>query len=138
MSSVVVDASVAGKWFFAEQHSDRSSRLLSSRRTLLAPDLLMTEFGNLIWKRCRRSELSQDEARAVLRDFLRIPLSIVPSSPLVGPALEIALACDRTFYDCLYLALAVNRNCRLVTADERFVNALASGPYSRYIRWIGK
>lgn len=31
-----------------------------------------------------------------------------------------------TWYDALYLALAQERNCDLITADERFFNALRS------------
>jgi predicted nucleic acid-binding protein len=41
-------------------------------------------------------------------------------------------------YDCLYLALALDRKCRLVTADARFVNALAVTPFARNLRHVSK
>jgi len=39
----------------------------------------------------------------------------------------------RTVYDCMYLALAVQLGGRMVTADERFVNGLANGPWANYV-----
>jgi predicted nucleic acid-binding protein len=32
----------------------------------------------------------------------------------------------RSVYDCLYLALTLERGCELVTSDERFFNAIGS------------
>lgn len=133
----VVDASVAAKWFFPEADSDRALRLLSARCTLWAPDLVISVFGNLVWKRFRRGEVSEDEARAIIGDFLRFPLQIASGSSLATTALDLAMQTGRTVYDCLYLALAIRENGRLVTGNERFVNALSDGPFSRYVRGIG-
>jgi predicted nucleic acid-binding protein len=38
----------------------------------------------------------------------------------------IAFAYDRSVYDCLYVALAVQSKTDLITADERLANALAA------------
>jgi predicted nucleic acid-binding protein len=55
---------------------------------------------------------------------------------------EIAAAYGRTVYDALYVALAVARDCVLVTADERLVAALARSPFARHVsalsRWPGQ
>lgn len=37
-------------------------------------------------------------------------------------AFEVAIGLKRTVYDSLYLALAVEQNCRMVTADRRLHN----------------
>jgi predicted nucleic acid-binding protein len=43
----------------------------------------------------------------------------------VGKAhLVTAIELDHPAYDCLYLALAVENDCRFVTADERLVNKI--------------
>ena len=137
MTGLVIDASVAAKWFFPEPHSDRSMRLLRAGRTLWAPDLIVPEFGNLVWKRCRRRELSPEEGDGIVRDFLKLPLALAASGSLVQTALAMAIETRATVYDCVYLALAVDRAAPLVTGDERFVNALAGTPYRRHVRWIG-
>jgi hypothetical protein len=61
-----------------------------------------------------------------------------PDASLLAPALELAIATDRTVHDCMYLALAIDRKCRVVTADERFVDALSSTPFSKHIRHVTK
>jgi hypothetical protein len=43
-----------------------------------------------------------------------------------------AVELDYPAYDCLYLALAAERDCRFVTADERFVRKLAEGRRRRF------
>jgi predicted nucleic acid-binding protein len=49
-------------------------------------------------------------------------------------ALEIAIAHERTVYDSPYVALAVARDCDVVTADDRFANALAGGPLAEHVK----
>jgi predicted nucleic acid-binding protein len=134
---VVVDAAVAVKWFVPEIHATEAARLLEPGHELLAPDLLMPEVGNVLWKKVRRGELLSEEARQVLRGLSAVPLEVHSSSRLLPAALEIAVATGRTVYDSLYLALAEGSRCRLVTADRRLVNALAAGPLSHRLLWIG-
>jgi len=138
MTRLVVDASVVAKWFFPEEHSGDSRRLLAPRYTLLAPDLIWSELGNIAWKRVRRGELNPDEAAQLIADANRLPLEIASSQNLVAAALELAMPSERTVYDCLYLAAAIDRNCRLVTADERFVNSLKATPFAKHIRHVAK
>jgi predicted nucleic acid-binding protein len=58
----------------------------------------------------------------------------VPSLKLLENAFQIATAYGRTVYDCLYVALAVQTNAQLITADERLANALAA----RFpVKWLG-
>ncbi|MEO8383259.1 MAG: type II toxin-antitoxin system VapC family toxin [Acidobacteriota bacterium] len=62
MMKVVVDASVAAKWFLPEIHSDAAARLLDPTIALYAPDLIVPEFGNILWKKIRRAEITPVEA----------------------------------------------------------------------------
>lgn len=134
MTTVVVDASVALKWFVPEEHAAEALRFLDGTFHLLAPELLFPELGNILWKKMRRGELNAAEARAVLAALAHVPLEVVPASALVEAALEIAIAYDRTVYDALHLALAVARKCAFVTADARLAHAVASGPLARHVR----
>jgi predicted nucleic acid-binding protein len=56
---------------------------------------------------------------------------------LLPQAYRIAVETGRTVYDCLYLALAQVHGCTMVTADERFYNALSHTPHSNSVVWIG-
>ena len=136
MTTVVVDSSVAMKWFVPEVHSDRAASLLERSVELAAPDLLYAEAGNVLWKKVERGELSAAEAREVVAGLRRVPVRVSSSGELLEAALEIALAHRRTVYDSLYVALAVALECELVTADERLAHALAAGPLARYVKTL--
>ncbi len=136
MTRYVVDASVGIKWFVPEVHSELAQQLLSEENLLLVPDLFFPEIGNILWKRVRRGEDSPENARQTLSEFNHVPLEIYDSQPLTPAALEIAMQTDRTVYDSLYLALAVLRQCTMVTADSRLLNALANTSFSDKITSI--
>ncbi|MDT9165965.1 type II toxin-antitoxin system VapC family toxin, partial [Escherichia coli] len=58
---------------------------------------------------------------------------IVPSSVVMKSAFTIALDLDHPVYDCLYLALAAARDCRLVTADARLLARLVKSPHRDHV-----
>jgi predicted nucleic acid-binding protein len=134
----VVDASVVAGAFFPDEHADACRSLLASGRTLHAPDLVYAETANVIWKRRRRGEIDEQEASALLADILALPLRIAPSGPLVEGALTLALRTDRTVYDCLYLAVALQEDVPMITCDERLVNALSGGPLAEHVAWVAE
>ena len=136
MSAVVVDASVAVKWFLPEPHAHAARRILTGRRTLLAPDLIWVEVGNVLWKRMQRAELARDAAERILRDFRRFPLKTSTAKALLEPAWVFAAQRRISVYDGLYLALAVSRRCALVTADRAFVDAVKGDPLASTVVWI--
>jgi predicted nucleic acid-binding protein len=136
VSLFVVDASVAIKWFLPENHSEAALRLLTRPHTLHAPDLIFSEFGNVLWKRVRRNEISKEEANAVLEGLLTLNLQVQPSQALIPLALEIACRENRTVYDSLYLAAAISLESWLVTADAKFYRVLSKGPFSAHLLWV--
>jgi len=136
VSLFVVDASVAIKWFLPENHSDAALRLLAQQHTLVAPDLIFSEFSNVLWKRVRRNEISNTEANSTLEAFLALHIQVQPSQSLVQLALEIACGENRTVYDSLYLATAMALPSPLVTADAKFYRALSKGPFSAHLLWV--
>jgi predicted nucleic acid-binding protein len=136
VSLFVVDASVAIKWFLPENHSEAALRLLTQPHTLHAPDLIFSEFGNVLWKRVRRNEILKKEADAILEGLRTLNLQVQPSQALIPLALEIACGENRTVYDSLYLAAAIALQSPLITADARFFRALSKGPFSAHLLWV--
>jgi predicted nucleic acid-binding protein len=136
ISRVVVDASVAIKWFVPEVHAEAARRLLREGTTLWAPDLIWAEVANALWRKWREKELSAEAVQEILTDFRRFPLRIHSGESLYDVAWPVAQSSGRTFYDSLYLALAMSAGCLLVTADLRFFNALRDTPWGRYCLWV--
>ena len=141
MTSCVVDASVAAKWLLPAagegligQANDMVARHVRRELLLLAPDLIGAEIGNVLWKAVRRQRISRIEAENSLRRFIDLAIHLMPTAELLPQALQVAVKCDRSFYDSLYVALAIATDTELITADERLVNALGS----RFpVRWLG-
>lgn len=136
---VVVDASVAVKWYVPERGSAEAAALLEGGSHLIAPDLLVPEFGNTLWKKSIRGELRAGEARTIVGAFLAVPpVTLHSSALLLQAALEIALKFGRTAYDALYLALAVAEDCPFITADDTLVRAVRRTAMREFVRPLSR
>jgi predicted nucleic acid-binding protein len=134
---VVVDASVAVKWFVPENHSVEAIRLLDDRFRRHIPVLLHSEVGQTIWKKVyQRKEIEAAEGRSIVRASMITALELHAVTPLLELAFDIALATGRTVYDSIYVALAVALNCKLVTADQKLYDALRAGPFADDVIWV--
>jgi len=136
VTRVVVDASVAVKWFVPEPLSAAARKLLAIEYELLAPELLWAELGNVLWKKHRRRELEPRTASRVLRDFWRVPIEFHRTARWTGAALELAMRHGVTVYDALYLALAAGHGCRVLTADRRLQEACRDGSLGHLVGWV--
>jgi predicted nucleic acid-binding protein len=54
VSVFVVDTSLVIKWFVPETQSDAARRWLGASHDYVAPDLLFSETGNIVWKKVQR------------------------------------------------------------------------------------
>lgn len=128
--NVVVDASVPTKWFSQEPGHEIALRLLRGEYTIVAPDFVILETLNVIWKQFRRKELTHaqaSETESQLADYFD---KLVPASELSVRALNLAIELDHSVYDCAYLACALIAGGPLVSADEIFLNKADRAGYS--------
>ena len=121
---VVIDASVAVKWYLPEADVDIAERFLSDEYELHAPELILSEFGNILWKKSRTGEIETNIVRASVANFKALPITLHSHKELIEPAVAGAVATGQTVYDWVYLALAVSMSVKFVTADRRFFYAL--------------
>jgi predicted nucleic acid-binding protein len=141
VSTIVVDASVAAKWFLpakgemlTEEAFGLFRRYAIGEIRFVVPDLFWAELANVLWKAVRRGRCSKAAAETGLASLVERKLSTVPSPTLLEAAFRIAMAFDRTVYDSLYVALAVHSKTQLITADERLANSLAA---HFPVKWLG-
>ena len=133
----VIDASVAAQWYFPERLTAHADALLAGSCELLAPDLLHLEIAGLLARRVRLGEIDEEGARAVLAALRQVPFEWTPVSALVPAALTLALSADLHLSDSLYLALALQADCSLVTADPQLYEAARAGRLARHLVWLG-
>jgi predicted nucleic acid-binding protein len=122
IDAAVVDASVAVKWVIGEAGEEAAARLAT--RSLSAPDILLAECASALWAKVRRREIAEDEASAALTTLGAAPVVMTAVPILVADALRLAFLLTHPIYDCLYLALSLQTQTPLVTADRRFVGAV--------------
>jgi len=134
--SLVVDASVAIKWYLPEIHADAAIQCLDERYSLLVPDLFLAEFGSILWKKCRIGEIKHSNALAIFGALEKVPIANYQLEELIVPAFELATGLDRSVYDSIYLALAVSERCKLLTADRKFYDVVSASPYAGNVQWV--
>jgi predicted nucleic acid-binding protein len=118
---------IALKCLLPEADSEQALAAID-RHALQAPEWLAAECAEVLAHRLRRGEIDRETAAAALDDLRLLPISWVADRQLVAPAFEIAVEIDRPIQDCLYLALAIERNLQLLTADRRLLRALEHNP----------
>lgn len=136
MNTCVVDASVAVKWFLPEIHWEAAWRLRDSQTALHVPAFFELEFSNVLCKKVRRGELSRQDANLMLEQLGRVTINRHPDTRLLRAALDLAHPLRQSLYDCLYLALALQLKTQLVTADQRFRQALRNTTLASHLLWI--
>lgn len=141
MTDLVLDASVAVKWClpaedepFVEQADVLLERYSRGQIRFLVPDLFWAEFGNAMWKAVRGARLSAVEASAALAAAVQLGIPAISCAELAEKALEISLRHERSFYDSLYISLAVRSSAQMITGDERLASALAA---RLPVKWLG-
>ena len=117
---LTVDASVVAKWFLTEPQSEEACKLLAPRIHLHAPEFLLIEYANIIWKIVHRREIP--DAQPYLEGLASIPEAVTlhRSGDFLDSAARIAITMDHPVYDCLYLACAKETKSVLITADQPF------------------
>ena len=101
---------------------------------ILVPDIFWAELGSVLLKSLRLGRCSDSTARLAITSMMELPFPTTPSLNLFESAFRIATTFGRPFYDCLYVALALESNAPLITADEKLVNSLAT---HFPVKWLG-
>lgn len=124
----IVDSCVAVKWVVREEYSEKAVGLLQTDLHLVAPDLVLMEIANALWKNVKRGFVSAEQAKVRLNDVPGFFNRLLTTADLVVEAFALGNAADIPIYDCIYVVSARRIGARLVTADAKLVAKLAGTP----------
>ena len=124
----VLDASVAAYWVLRNPLQAKALKLRAEYQQnipeLIAPSHFSGEIASALTKAERQKLISVGDAQLLIQDILNTPPVLYAIDSLFYRAVEISSQTRTGFYDCLYVALAEQEKCELVTADDKLINAL--------------
>ena len=116
----ILDTSVAVSWYLPESFSSAAKRwqrlLLDGKAELYVPTLQYWEFANVLRTYVRRHALDADIANEIYALHLEAPLIL--AEPDRASVLDVALKYDATVYDAVYVALSLEHEIPLLTAER--------------------
>jgi predicted nucleic acid-binding protein len=111
-----------------ELHTDKALLLrndfVNGLIDLLAPDFFTIEIAHALTKAERQKRINPAEGGTLWLDIMTTCPLLQPATPLVPRAYEIASSARIGIYDCIYVALAEQEGCDLVTADDKLIRNL--------------
>jgi predicted nucleic acid-binding protein len=93
---------------------------------LIAPSHFPGEVANALTKAERQKLIPAGDGRRWIADVLHTAPVLHDIAPVFYRAVAISWQTRSAFYDCLYIALAEQESCELVTADTKLINNLQS------------
>lgn len=119
MAGLVIDASVAVKWFLEEDRSKEARTVLVSEVLLTAPFTILAEVAQALWIASRKARTTATAAESASIRMAAIFPNPVFDFELFEASRRLMHSHNHPIYDCLYLALAERTGSPLVTADEQ-------------------
>ena len=136
-----VDASFVVAWFIPGDQSEAVEEAWTSyargEDQFVGPPLLYVETISVVRRLAHRGFLSNEEAGAIVEDFLALEIPTPVPAGLYQMSYNLARRYNQPrAYDACYLALAKIMYCQLMTLDQRLYNAVA-GDFP-HIRLVGQ
>ena len=121
---MVIDASVTAAWLFDDEDepdADGPFNALDEQEAYV-PRLWHFETRNALLVAERRGRIRLDQMPERLRFLNTLPIQ-TDNEPNFDVAMQLARTHRLTFYDALYLELAIRRNAQLATLDRNLASA---------------
>ena len=114
----MLDASAAVK-LVVEEPDSTLVRGMVGAALVVAPEFVLAEVANALWRKVRLGAIGAAEARAAQASLTGLFARLIPLEALQDGALDLSLRRDHPAYDCFYVALAMREAAPLLTADRR-------------------
>jgi len=122
---IVIDASIGVKWFSCKDEDNVDLALqirdlkLKNGIEVTVPDLFFFETMNALLK---KEGFTNEIIHFSLETLYRMNLNIIyPDKEIIGNTIDIARKSKLTFYDSLYIAVAMSRQALLITEDQEML-----------------
>jgi predicted nucleic acid-binding protein len=122
---IVVDASIAFKWFKSDNEDfyQESIKLLKQHLTdenkILVPQFIFVELSNALGT---KTLTTIEMAKKHIRNLYSFNLDVYqPDQKDIINSLSLAKKYKTSVYDMLYAVTAKHNKCKLVTADRKFI-----------------
>jgi len=120
VKELVLDTSVAVAWYLPEDFSAAArtwqQSLLAEQIALFAPSLHFWEFANVLRSYVSRREIDEALATEIYELHLEAPIAAV--EPERASVLSAAFEYRATAYDAVYIAICLERDLALLTAEK--------------------
>jgi predicted nucleic acid-binding protein len=124
----VLDANVALKWVLSEPEADKALRVRAefeaAQLELIVPDVFPVEVAHALTRAERRRLIQVGDASFLLADITSTLIPMHDCRVILQRAVTISSQMRCGVYDCLYVALAEQENCEVLTADDKMVKRL--------------
>lgn len=115
----VLDASAAVRLILGDPDAAPLAQAIREAALVLAPELMLSEVANTLWKLQRVALLADLDPQQLLADARDLVDRVEPDRHLQAEALALACHHNHPLYDCLYLALARREAATLISTDRR-------------------
>jgi|GEM_PF-1183586 len=85
---------------------------------LVAPELILSEVTQVLIKKKKQGLLTREEMGELLDCIISLPIRLFRLKPIIQHSVELTLEYKLTVYDAIFLALAEEKNGRLITVDR--------------------
>ena len=115
----VLDASAAVRLILGDHAAAAMAEQIREAAVVLAPELMLTEVANTLWKLQRAGHLADLDPQQLLAEARDLVDRVEADRHLQAEALALACHHDHPVYDCLYLTLARREAATLISLDRR-------------------
>jgi len=140
MKCVVIDASVALKWYLVDEEYGPKAiglldKYLSNDLDILAPSLLEYEIINGLIIAQKRGRIKEEKILEAIDGFISLEIKLKNLHLFYPRVLDYSRVYNRSAYDASYLALADEEGTIFITADGELYDAVKKG--LKWVRWLG-
>jgi len=140
LKRLVIDASVALKWYLKDEEFGQKAlglldRYVLNELDLLAPSLLEYEVINGLIIARKRGRIKKKEVLLAMDGFMDLNIDLKSLKGIYPKMLYYCSRYNCSGYDASYLAVSEEEGAIMVTADRRLYNAVRKD--LTWVKWLG-